>query len=221
VGIVKTIFEKCGEVAGDNMLGAIDESLQGFGATLASAYREYATWNYDLSKYDDGANYPLVYVERTESGDNYQFTSEGSPSLDYWGTRGYLPQMHLSTIYYQILNPIGTATFASSGGVAALTMLVDLGSGDLDAQVVPLTNGDGSWTAPDGAIKAIAVISNVSPTADRMQWSMTGSGYTPPASKSVKKKSFFGAIGVAELSAIAVLGMFARRRRAPRASQTL
>jgi hypothetical protein len=211
-GVIKTIFEKCGQVAGDNMLSAIDQSLQGYGSSFATAYQEYATWNYDLSRYDDGANYPAVYVDGNTSGSNYLFRSESSPSLLGWGF-GYRPQLHLSSIYILIRNPAGTMSFASSGGVAALTMLVDYGSGDLDVQPVALTNGDGSWTASAGAVKAIAVISNVSPTVDGMAWSMTGSGYGTTESSS-KSKSFFGAFGIAELLAMVMLGVVARRRRA-------
>ncbi len=220
-GIVKTILQKCGQVQGDNMISAINESLQGFGTTIGAAYQDYATWNYDLSKFNDGSNYPLVYVDQTASGNNFKFTSAGSPSLNLWGSAGYQPQMHLSTVYDQIKSPSGTIAFASSGGTAALTMLVDFGGGILDAQVVSLTNGDGVYTVPSGAQKVIAVISNISTTVDRMQWTLTGSGYTEPPAKSKKNDSFFGAFGLSDLMLVSALGMYLRRRERSRLRQAL
>ncbi len=210
VGIVKTIFEKCGQVPGDNMLSAINEALQGFGATLGSAYQDYATWNYDLSNYDDGTNYPLVYVDRSTTGDNFSFTSVASPSLKAWKSVGYPTQLHLSTVYSQILLPTGSISFESSGGTPALTMLVDLGNGLFRDDVVSLSGGKGSWSAPANARKVIAVVSNVATATDGMSWTLQGSGYK---TTSKKKDSFFGPVGVLDVLVLLLIGGWVRGRR--------
>ena len=44
---------------------AIGGALAANGSSLVAAYKEYATWGYDKTKYADGANYPIVWVDRT------------------------------------------------------------------------------------------------------------------------------------------------------------
>lgn len=170
--IVKTIWENCGQVMGDNTFSAMNAALQARGSSLAAAYQEYATWGYDKAKYSDGANYPLVWVDRTVNGSNLQLSSAGSPSLS--STLGR--QQYLSTIYTQILNPSGSYTFASLGGEALLTILVNTGGLTLMPVTVTLTNGTGQWVAPSGALKAIAVVSNVALSFNDMSWSLNTSG---------------------------------------------
>jgi hypothetical protein len=173
-GIVKTIWEQCGQVAGDNTFSAMDSALQAKGWSLATAYHEYASWGYDKSKYIDGANYPLVWVDRSVNGMNLALSSAGSPSLV--GTLGQ--QQYLSTVYTQILNPTGSYTFTSLGGDALVTMLIDTGVGALTYQPVTISNGAGQWVAPTGATKAIAVVSNVASSINNMGWSFITTGMT-------------------------------------------
>lgn len=154
--LIRDVWVTCSQIPG-NTYAVIDATLQGKGASLAGAYQSYASWGYDKSAFTDGANYPLVWVGRTQSGASISVTSTS-------------PQLHLSTVYAQILNPSGGYSFNSSGGTAALTVLVDNGNGLLQHQAVSLRSGDGRWTAPAGTVKAIAVISNVSSTVDGMSW---------------------------------------------------
>jgi len=171
-GIVKTIWENCGQVVNDNTVSAINTALQAKGSSLAAAYQEYTTWGYDKSKFSDGANYPLVWVDRTLNGTNMALSSAGSPSLS--STLGR--QQYLSTVYTQVLNPTGSYTFTSLGGDALLTILVDTGGVSLTSVPVTLTSGIGQWVAPSGALKAIAVISNVALSFNDMSWSLITTG---------------------------------------------
>lgn len=168
--IVRTIFEKTGEVSGDNMLAAIGEALVGEGTTFAAAYQEYAAWNYDMGLYDDGANYPLPWTDRVIAATG-SANSEDSPSLGLWMGSGYPTQLHLSTIYVRINNPSGSYQFIAAGGTPALTMLVYNGS-VFTHQTVMMTSGTGTWTAPMSTSYAIAVISNSSVTEDSMVWNL-------------------------------------------------
>lgn len=173
-GIIKTIWENCGQVIGDNTISAMNTALMAKGSTLATAYQEYATWGYETSKYSDGANYPLVWVDRSLNGKNMALSSEGSPSL--LSTLGR--QQHLSTVYTQIVSPSGSYTFASLGSDAAVTMLVNTGVGALTSEPVVLSNGGGQWVAPAGALKAIAVVSNVGYSVNELSWSLITTGLT-------------------------------------------
>lgn len=173
-GIVKTIWENCGQGAGDNTVSAISTALTSNGSTWTAAYQEYATWGYEKSHFADGANYPLVWVDRTVNGTNMALSSDGSPSLV--GTSG--KQQYLSTIYTQILNPAGSYTFASLGGDAAFTVLVDNGTGRLNSVPVALTNGSGQWVAQSGLLRVVAVISNVAFAVNDMSWSLNTTGMT-------------------------------------------
>lgn len=187
---IKSVWELCAEHASNYVYTAVDTLLRNNGSSLAQAYQDYATWGYDHDKFTDGANYPLVWVDRTQSGTNVSISSADSPSLVDLRKSGRNPQEHLSTIYTQILNPSGAYTFSSQGAAAALTVLVNTGNGILRHDVVALNNGGGVWNAPVGAVKAIAVISNVSTTskADGMSWKFV-SGLSP-----AKKKSGGGVI---------------------------
>jgi len=207
-GIVKTIWENCGQVAGDNTFSAMDSALLASGSSLIAAYQEYAVWSYDKRLFADGANYPLVWVDRTQSGNSVAFSSADSPALNSISTIGASPQLHLSTVYSQILNPSGGYSFNSSGGTAALTVLIDNGNGLLQHQVVSLSSGDGTWTAPSEVVKAIMVISNVSTTKDGMSWNLS-SGIAPV----VRKKSGGGGIDGSIVLLLIVSSILGYRRR--------
>jgi hypothetical protein len=172
--IVRTIWERCGAVQGENTFAAINYALNNNQSTLAVAYQEYATWNYDLAKFSDGANYPLVWVDRTITNSDLPVSSSNSPNLSYWRDNSNLvPQMHLSTVYTQLMNPEGDYTIEfSGGGIGALTMLVDTGQGALTHDVVSLSLNKGTWTAPIGALRVVAVISNVHESADNLSWTL-------------------------------------------------
>jgi hypothetical protein len=174
-GLVKAVWTRLGQVAGDNTYAGLNEVLVGRGSSLASAYQEYATWGYDKSKFSDGTNYPLVWVDRTITG-AAAVNSIDSPSLAMWNEAGYVPQLHLSTVYTQIKNPTGSYDFVSVGGAAAVTLLVDSGSGVLVHQNLTLANGTGTWSAPASTVKAIVVVSNVASGADGMDWVIRPSG---------------------------------------------
>lgn len=178
--IIKGVWEEGSQSPGNTYV-TINSVLQMKGTSLASAFQNYASWSYDKSSFTDGVNYPLVWVDRTQSGASVSFSSASSPSLG--AISGATPQLHLSTVYTQILNPSGGYSFSSSGGTAALTILVDTGNGLLQHQGVSLRSGDGTWTAPAGAVKAIAVISNVSASMNGMSWTFS-SGIAPSRKKS-------------------------------------
>lgn len=171
--VVRATWEQCARVEGANAFEAADAALAGVGGSLSAAYQEYATWNYDVDRYADGANYPRAWIDTTDSG-GVDLSSTSSPSLSGMADAGYAVQMHLSTVYQQIRSPVGTYHFTATGGLPALTLLVDRGSGALDAQVVDLNAGSGTWTAPAGALRAVAVISNTSHYSDGMSWSLRG-----------------------------------------------
>ncbi len=185
---IKSVWVACAQQASNYVYTAVDTLTRQHGSSLSQAYQDYATWGYDHDKFTDGANYPLVWVEFTQTGAAVSASSADSPSLVQWRKLGRNPQEHLSTTYIQILSPTGSYTFSSQGAAAALTVLVDTGNGILRHDVVGLKSGGGVWTAPVGAVKAIAVISNVSTTslADGMSWKFV--------SGAAKKKSGGGVI---------------------------
>jgi hypothetical protein len=170
---MRAIWERCGAVQGSNDLTAMNEALVAAGSTLQAAYQEYAVWGQDTASYADGANYPRAWIDATATG-SASFSSDTSPSLTGMGEAGYAVQMHLSTVYLQVVSPAGSYEFTSSGGVPALNVLVEMADGSLTDDPVALSAGAGSWTAPAGAVRAVAVVSNVSATADGMSWSLTG-----------------------------------------------
>ena len=200
--LIKDVWE-VGSQSPGNTYATINSVLQMKGASLASAFQDYASWSYDKSAFTDGANYPLVWVDRTQSGNSVSFSSTDSPALR--AIAGASPQLHLSTVYSQILNPSGSYSFNSNGGAAALTVLVDNGNGVMQHQVVSLSKGDGSWTAPSGTVKAIAVISNVSTSADSMSWSLA-SGAAPRKSGGGQLDGWFALL-------LAASGIIGYRRR--------
>ena len=162
-----------------NTLTTIDTVLREQESSLQLAYQEYATWAYDLAKFSDGANYPLVWVDRTVSGINLDISDSDSPSLGNLRTQ-YTPHLHLSTIYTHIDDPVGLYKFKVSNGTAALTMLVDTGGGTLTHEPVTLEAGVGYWQASQGTLRAIAVISNVHASKNGMTWRLNATDRIDP-----------------------------------------
>lgn len=197
--LVKSIWELAGS-SNQGTYQSIDEALQGRGSSLAIAYQEYSTWAYDKALYQDGQNYPLVWVDRTVAGQKLSIASDNSPSIGNLGSSGYQPQVHLSTIYTQILEPAGLYQLSSTGGAPALTMLIDTGSTTLTHEIVPLENGVGVWEAPAGAVKVTAVISNTSRAKDAMSWTLVSVTEADLAAKS--NKSSGGSGGIASFASM-------------------
>lgn len=170
-GVIKRIFVKSGQAGSSGTYSSIDTVLStDYGSSLAAAYQEYATWLYDKDNFSDGTNYPLVWVDRVVSGTDTIFGAADSPSLLSLSSGSAGTQYHLSSVLTMISSPSGSYNFISSGGTAALTLLVDTGTGTLTHQVVSLSGGAGTWTAPSGTTRAIAVISNTSSSTDGMDW---------------------------------------------------
>lgn len=170
-GVIKRIFVKSGQAGNSGTYSSIDTVLStDYGSSLAAAYQEYATWLYDKDNFSDGTNYPLVWVDRVVSGTDTIFGAADSPSLLSLSSGSAGTQYHLSSVLTMISSPSGSYNFISSGGTAALTLLVDTGTGTLTHQVVSLSGGAGTWTAPSGTTRAIAVISNTSSSTDGMDW---------------------------------------------------
>ena len=76
-GIVREIWEQCGEIAGYNALHAMESSLQTRSSSLSDAFLEFAVWNFhsgdfaDPAKfYSEGASFPEVdtagYIENLD-----------------------------------------------------------------------------------------------------------------------------------------------------------
>ncbi len=216
--VIRSIWEQFSKSPGDSY-AAINAVLQAKGKTLARVYQDYATWGYDKSLFTNGSNYPLVLVDRSQSGSSAAFSSQESPALKSLSST--TPQLHLSTVYSQIVNPSGGYSFSSSGGgTAELTVLVDYGSGSLQHQIVTLSGGSGTWVTPSGAVKAILVISNVSAFNNGMSWNFS-SGIAPATKKSGK-----GEIDAWFVLLLAMSSAFCYRRRiqvlqAPSSTQAL
>ncbi len=174
VNIVREIWEEAAtldsSIFNDTTFLAVDNVLIRRGSTLAQAYQTYAEWGYDTSQFSDGMNYPRVWIDGVFDA-AVSFSSAISPSLSWLASYGYPVQMKLSTVYMQINHPSGEYSFSSTGGVPAVTMLVDDGSGTLQAQRLVLSAGRGSWIPPAGVVKAVAVISNSSAQLNGMSWS--------------------------------------------------
>ncbi len=56
--IIRRMWERAGEVPGENTLESIDYVLQDSGRDLLSAFQEFTVWNYFIGPYDDGKHYP-------------------------------------------------------------------------------------------------------------------------------------------------------------------
>lgn len=56
--IVRKMWERAGEISGENTLESIDYILQESGSDLLTAFQEFTAWNYFLGQYDDGRHYP-------------------------------------------------------------------------------------------------------------------------------------------------------------------
>lgn len=190
-GIIKRIFAKSAQVSSVNTFAAIDSVLQSdYASSIAVAFQEYATWLYDNRLFSDGANYPLVWVDRGVSGTDTAFSSIDSPGLILFNQSSGGTQFYLSSVYTQITNPTGSYQFVSAGGAPALTLLVDSGGGTLTHEKIPLTNGTGTWTPPGGATRAIAVISNVSTSSDGLDWTLRASGKTSTVAPTLVSVTF-------------------------------
>lgn len=173
VHIVREIWEEAATLDSrftDTTFLAVDNVLIRRGSTLAEAYQTYAEWGYDTNRFSDGSNYPRVWVDAVFDT-AVSFSSATSPSLFWLASYGYPVQLKLSTVYMQINQPSGEYSFASMGGRPAVTMLLDDGSGLLQTQRLTLSAGSGSWMAPAGVVKAVAVISNSSGQQNGMSWS--------------------------------------------------
>ncbi|MBI3776622.1 MAG: hypothetical protein HY273_13950, partial [Gammaproteobacteria bacterium] len=176
--IIRTIWDYCGQAAGDNTFAAVESALNDNAYTFIKAYQEYTIWGYDRSSgYSDRANYPIVRIDRTVSGASLLISSVGSPGLAYWDNENLNAQMHWSTVYTQITAPTGTYNFRALGGEPSLIMLViDNTGAPLRREDVTLASGIGQWSTPGDAVKVIAIVSNLSRTTDGMLWSLMSNG---------------------------------------------
>jgi hypothetical protein len=77
--IIKEIWIKCNERAGDNVLLATDEILRSKGGSLDEAFREFTVWNYFtgskymsiLGFYSEGEEFPLVKIDNLQYHEQY------------------------------------------------------------------------------------------------------------------------------------------------------
>jgi hypothetical protein len=213
-GMMKNIWDLCAATAGENHLTAMNTALAGSGG-LASVYQNYAIKGYDTLQYADGANYPRVWVDGVANG-KANLSSSTTYSL-----RG--PQGHLSTVYQRINNPSGNYTFTTAGGTPVLS-IIEVGSdcAVIGDSAVPIAVGTGHWSPGAGTSFAIAVISNVSRTANNMTWSLTGgtaSNASVPACGIAVKNGIRedsgggGGGGALDLLALSIAGLLYARRR--------
>ncbi|MGB8657647.1 MAG: MXAN_6640 family putative metalloprotease [Candidatus Zixiibacteriota bacterium] len=82
VGIIKSIWEECGKIAGNNAIdypggkSATDIALEARSSTFDDAFREFTVWNYFTGNrartqlyYSEGNLFPEVHVEQTYNSD--------------------------------------------------------------------------------------------------------------------------------------------------------
>ncbi len=175
--VVKAILAACATTAGNNTYSAIDTVLKGaaYNSSLAAAFHEFGIWNIDVNKYQMGADYPIAWGDRLFNNGAMNISSDASQSLKSFSGQ----QKHLSTIYELVNSPNATYTFTSTGSAQLSAMIQSTVGGAYTIQSIPLTSGQGSWTAPTGTAKVTFVISNTSPTDDTMTWRLTD-GVTAP-----------------------------------------
>ncbi|MDQ7005006.1 MAG: hypothetical protein Q9N67_08875 [Ghiorsea sp.] len=175
--LIKNILTNTGQVSGNNTYAAIDAALQAapYNTTLATAFHEFGTWNIDVSKYQNGADYPIAWGDRLFNNGAINISSDATQSLRNFSGK----QKHLSTIYELVNSPNATYTFTSTGSVQLSAMTQSVVGGAYTVQAIPLTTGQGSWAAPVGTTKVTFVISNTSATDDSMTWRLTD-GVTAP-----------------------------------------
>ncbi len=220
--VVKSVWENAGS-SSVSTFTSVDTILRTQNSSLSLAYQEYATWAYDKAKFSDGENYPLVWVDRTVSGINLDIASNDSPSLgNLRVSNSYSPHLHLSTIYTQILEPSGLYKFTVTNGAAALTMLVDTGSGVLTHEDVTLEGNVGYWQASAGTLKVIAVVSNIHASKNGMDWTLASTDKVDPPSKSKQDDRLMGLALFADprrfpgaIFLCALIGLLVYRRRYP------
>ena len=96
--IVRDIWEKCGEVPGNNVIdppvpdgkSATDNALEARGSTFEDAFREFTVWNYltgDKARtqlfYSEGNLFPMVKVEDLHSHNSDTVDSPSGPNHPY------------------------------------------------------------------------------------------------------------------------------------------
>jgi len=166
--LIKSILTNTGQTAGNNTYAAIDTALQTQGTSLAAAFHEWGIWNIDTSKYQNGTDYPMAWVDnKVNTGIN--ISNDSAKVLQQLGGK----QPHLSTVYERVQNPTGTFTFTSPSSALVSVMTQTTLGGTYTTTNIPLTGGQGSWTAPTGVAMATFVISNTSPTDNTMTWKLS------------------------------------------------
>ena len=93
--IIRQIWEKCGEVPGDNAFNptggsATDIVLESRGSSFEEVFRQFTAWNYFTGNrartdqfYSEGDTFPAVLVEHTHPPPNYPVDNPSGPNHPY------------------------------------------------------------------------------------------------------------------------------------------
>ncbi|RME59152.1 MAG: hypothetical protein D6790_11010 [Caldilineae bacterium] len=173
IAIVKDIWTQAALTAGENTFAAMAGALQVAGSNLSDAFIEYGAWCFDVSRFQNGADYPMAWGDQVFTG-VISADSYSSPSLVNLSNLGYSPQLHLSTVYEIVMNPSGIYQFNSNGTSRIGVLYQTAANGAYTWKPLVVSSGYASWTAPAGIHKAVFVIANTSQATDGMTWSLSG-----------------------------------------------